>query len=126
MTKTAKKILLCEDDELLREMYALKLEKAGYEVVKAVDGQESLDKAKGENPKLILLDVMMPKMDGFQVLQNLRKESKLSKTPIIMLTNLGQEEDIKKGQEFGATDYVVKSNVTPQQVVEKVEKTIKK
>lgn len=118
-------ILLAEDDELLRDMYAVKFELGGFTVIRAADGQEALDRLSESRPHVVLLDVMMPRVDGFRVLQEIRKNSKLAKIPVMMLTNLGQEEDIKKGQLLGVTDYIVKANATPQQVLERVEKLLK-
>ncbi len=115
-------ILIAEDDDLLRDMYALRFEKEGFVVLKAANGEEALEKLKTEKPILLLLDIMMPKIDGFRVLQEVRKNGALKQIPVILLTNLGQEEDIKKGQEYGADDYIVKSNNTPAQVVDRVQK----
>ncbi len=119
-----KKILLVEDEKILSEMYQTKLEREKFEVVNVEDGGEVLEKVKKEKPDLILLDVILPKTNGFDILAELKANSKLKNIPVIMLTNLGQEEDIKKGKELGAKDYIVKANSTPAQVVEKVKKII--
>ena len=107
-------------------MYSLKFIKEGFEVVKAVNGETGLEAAKKNQPDVILLDIMMPKIDGFQVLEELKKLSEFSQTPIILMTNLGQAEDIKKGIAAGATDYIVKSENTPAQVAAKVEEILNK
>ncbi len=120
------KVLIVEDEQTLLDMYSLKLSKENFEVVKAADGQEGLEKAKSEKPDIILLDIMLPKIDGFQVLKNLRETKGFKNTPIIMLTNLGQNEDKQKGKQFGATDYLVKADTTPTDVVEKINSLIKK
>lgn len=118
------KILLIEDDEMLHTMYTHKFEKDGYSIASAYNGAEGVEKAKTENPDIILLDIIMPKMDGFVALKKIRRV--LKDTPIIMLTNLGQDEDIKKAKELGASDYFIKANHTPAEVVEKVKSLLNK
>src|SRR3989339_1084030 len=120
MVDVQAKILLVEDDETLLEMYSLKLRDEGFNLLTATDGLTALDLALKERPLVILLDIMMPKMDGFAVLVELRKDTSMKQTPIVMLSNLGQQGDIDKGKELGATDYVVKASMTPTQVVEKI------
>lgn len=120
-----KKILIVEDEQSLLDMYTMKLEKEGYNVVGAKDGLEGVEKAKQEKPDLILMDVMLPKIDGFRALEEIKRENELKDTPVIMLTNLGQDEDIKKGKEHGALDYLVKANITPAQIATKVAETLK-
>ena len=102
----AKKILVVDDEPNIVDILRFNLQREGYEVVAAYDGQEGLDKARGEAPDLILLDVMLPLMDGFQVCEELRKTDRL--TPIIMLTAREEERDRVMGLELGADDYVVK------------------
>lgn len=118
------KVALIEDDQMLSEMYQIKFKKDGFKIVSAPDGAEGIALVEQEHPDVILLDVIMPKMDGFHVLKTLR--GKGLDTPIILLTNLGQEEDIQKGRDLGATDYFVKSNFTPEAIVEKVQQVLKK
>ena len=120
----ATKVLIAEDEKTLLDMYTIKLEKEGFEVFGAHDGEEAVNMAKSENPDIILLDIIMPKIDGFTALEELRKEKSLDKTPIIMLTNLGQKEDLDKGKKFGATDYLVKANTTPAEVVDKINEVL--
>lgn len=120
------KVLIVEDEKTLLDMYSLKLTKESYQVITAMDGEAGLNLAKQEQPDIILLDVMLPKFDGFRVLEELRKLHDFKKTPIIMLTNLGQKEDMEKGKQFGATDYLVKASCTPAQVAAKVESILKK
>lgn len=114
------KILLVEDDEMLHGMYTQKFKNQGYEVVSAFNGAEGVELSEKEKPDLILLDVIMPKMDGFVALKKIRKNEVTAGIPVILLTNLGQEEDVKKGKELGANDYFIKANHTPQEVVDKV------
>lgn len=115
-----KTILLVEDEEMLANMYEVKFKKDGFNLLKALDGETGLALAKEHQPDAILLDVIMPKMDGFSVLRALREDEKTKKIPVILLTNLGQDEDIKKGQDLGATGYLIKANLTPADVVAKV------
>ncbi len=117
-----KTFLAVEDDELIRHLYERSFRVAGHEIEVANDGEEALDKlSKMEvKPAVILLDIMMPKMNGFDVLQAIKADEKLKHIPVIMLTNLGSEEDRQKGLALGALDYLVKSDYNPGQVVEKV------
>ena len=123
-----KKILiaLVEDDQLIAEMYVTKFKKEGFDIQHALDGLAGLELVKKINPDIILLDIIMPKLDGFQVLQQLRAEVAFKATPIILLTNLGQEEDVEKGRQLGATDYFIKTNFTPAAIVDKVKAILKK
>lgn len=121
-----KKILLVEDDEMLHNMYNQKFKSKGYEVVSAYNGSDGVKLAETEIPDIILMDIIMPKMDGFVALKKIRKSKKIGEIPVIILTNLGQEEDIQKGKELGADDYFIKANHTPAEVVEKVEKILPK
>lgn len=104
----AKRILIVDDERDLVDLLKARLEAQGFEVVTAYDGQEGLEKAKEEKPDLILLDVMMPKMDGYQVCRFLKFDEAFKQIPIIMLTARGQEQDQKKGMEVGADAYVIK------------------
>jgi two-component system, OmpR family, alkaline phosphatase synthesis response regulator PhoP len=121
MTDTKGKILIVDDDEFLLEMYELKFKGSGFEVVLAHNGTEAIEKARTEEPQIILLDVVMPKIDGFDVLRALKDENISTKAIKIMLTNLGQKEDIGRGMKIGADGYIVKAHFTPSQVVSKVE-----
>lgn len=120
-----KKLLIVEDDKMIGSMYKTKLEQEGYIVLVADDGAQGLEMALQEKPDLIMLDVIMPQLDGFSVLQQLRENSSMKRTPIILLTNLGTDEDKAKGEKLGATDYWVKANLTPGQVSEQIKKYIK-
>ncbi len=120
----SKKILLVEDEKTLSEMYKTKFERENFQVLTADNGTPVLELAKKEKPDAILLDIILPKMDGFTVLKQLKSDPKTKSIPVLMLTNLGQEEDIKKGKSLGAKDYIVKANFTPSQVVEKVREVV--
>lgn len=114
------KILIIEDDKFLRELMSQKLRNSDYNVVEAVDGEEGVRLAKEEVPKLILLDLILPGIDGFEVLTRIKKESSLISIPVIILSNLGQKEDIDRGMELGAADYLIKAHFTPGEIIEKV------
>ncbi|MCK5044217.1 response regulator [Candidatus Parcubacteria bacterium] len=116
----AEKILIVEDDKFLRELMSQKLRNEEYDVVEAVDGEEGVKKAKEENPELILLDLILPGIDGFDVLAKIKEEDSLIPVPVIILSNLGQKEDIEKGLKLGATDYLIKAHFTPGEIIEKV------
>lgn len=120
------KVLLVEDDEMLHGMYTQKFKNQGYAVLSAYNGADGLKIAEAEHPDIILLDVIMPKMDGFVALKKIRKGTTTANIPVILLTNLGQEEDVRKGRELGANDYFIKANHTPQEVVEKVKVLLNK
>ncbi len=103
-----KKVLVVDDSESIVNLISIKLSNEGYEVVKAYDGEEALDKAKIERPDLILLDVMMPKIDGKEVCRRLKADPEFSSTPIVMLTAVGEFEEQLKGLELGADEYLTK------------------
>ncbi len=108
MDGTATKVLICDDDPLLLELMEFRLRAKGYEVIKAVDGAEALARAAGDEPDIIVLDAMMPKSDGFEVLARIKSDRLLSGTPVIMLTARKGEKDIVSALEKGADDYLVK------------------
>ncbi|MFA5052284.1 MAG: response regulator [Patescibacteria group bacterium] len=114
------KILLVEDDKMLADMYITKFSKEGLKVIRAEDGAAGLEIAKKEKPDLVLLDIIMPKLDGFAVLKELKSDPQMGNTHILLLTNLGQSEDVEKGRQLGADDYFIKANHTPAEIVEKV------
>ncbi len=114
------KILLVEDDKMLADMYITKFSKEGLKVIRAEDGAQGLEMAKKEKPDLVLLDIIMPKLDGFAVLKELKSDPTMGTTHVLLLTNLGQTEDVEKGKQLGADDYFIKANHTPAEIVEKV------
>ncbi len=118
----SKKILLIEDDNFLVEMYKIKFEKEGYKVATALNGDEGINQARKEKPDLILLDLVLPEKDGYEVLEVLKKDEQTKAIPVIILSNLGQNGEVKKGKEKGAEDYLIKSNFTPRQLMDKVKK----
>ena len=124
--KTTKKILLAEDDKFISRAYSDGLSRAGFEVILAMDGIEAVELARKEKPDMILLDLIMPRKNGFEVLIELNDEAELKKIPVIILSNLGQESDITKGKEMGAVDYLIKSNFSLKEVIEKIKKYLLK
>lgn len=124
--KVKAKILVVEDDIPLKDMYQTRLEMEGYAVVSAIDGEEALAQAVAENPNLILLDLMMPKIDGFAVLDILKSTPKISHIPVIILTALEQESNKVKGLAAGADDYLIKSQCMPKDVVAKIKELLAK
>ena len=121
----AKTILIIEDDKFLRELIAQKLIKEDFEVSEAVDGEEGIKKIKEEKPDLILLDLILPGIDGFEVLSQMKKESTLASIPVIILSNLGQKDDVEKGLKMGAVDYLIKAHFTPGEIIDKIKAALK-
>ena len=119
-------ILLIEDDPTLVEMYSMKFKESGYSVVTSMKGAEGLEIAKKGEFDILLLDIILPEIDGFAILETLRKNEPTKKKPIIMLSNLGQDTDLEKGKKLGATDYFVKADFTPTEILKKVEEVLKK
>lgn len=125
MTSTKQKILIIEDDMYIRDVYEEILQKAGYEITTAVDGQEGVVKAQEGGYSLILLDVMMPKLDGLGVLRELKDSPpKQTNGHIVLLTNLAHNTIIEEAQKLGAWTYFVKSDLNPDELVEKVNKVL--
>jgi len=120
------KILLIEDEEMLANMYEVKFKNEGFDIVKALDGEQGLEIARTIKPDFILLDIIMPKMDGFSVLKELKGNDITKDVPVMLLTNLGQDEDIERGKSMGAVGYLVKANITPSEVVEAIKKELSK
>ena len=118
------KILLAEDDKFLSTAMSDKLAREGFTVLHAVNGLEAVSVAKADHPDLILLDIIMPQKTGFEVLSELRLDSATRDIPVIVLSNLGQEADIKKARDLGAIDYLVKSDVEMKMVVEKIKEEL--
>jgi DNA-binding response OmpR family regulator len=119
------KVLIIEDDQFLRELIGQKLIREGYEVVEAVDGEKGLDSVKKSSPNLVLLDLILPGIDGFEVLTEIKKDPNLSAIPVIILSNLGQRDEVEKGLKMGATDYLIKAHFTPAQIIEKIKNVLK-
>lgn len=118
------KVLIVEDDSFIVDMYTTKLELEGFQVVSAEDGLKGLEVAKREKPTIILLDILMPKMDGFAYLEAAKKDPEIKDIPVLLLTNLGQKEDVQKGYELGAVGYLIKAHFMPSEVVEKIKQIL--
>lgn len=116
----SKKVLIIEDDEFLRAIAAKKVQGDGYEVAVAVDGPSAVTIAETEKPDLILLDLLLPGLSGFDVLAKVRTVDALKNIPILIFSNLGQQEDIEKAKSLGATDFLVKANFTLEEVSSKI------
>ncbi len=119
------KILIVEDDRFLRELIARKLTAENYQIIEAIDGEEGLKKIKEEKPDLVLLDLILPGIDGFEVLSRIKEDPSLASIPVIILSNLGQREDVERGMKLGAVDYLVKAHFTPNEIIEKVKQILK-
>jgi len=117
----SKKVLIIEDDKFLRELLGKKLSNVGYTAILAVDGEEGLEKIKKDKPDIVLLDLILPGINGFEVLERHKKDASISSVPVIILSNLGQSEDIEKGLRLGAKDFLVKAHFTPQEIVNKLQ-----
>jgi two-component system phosphate regulon response regulator PhoB/two-component system alkaline phosphatase synthesis response regulator PhoP len=127
MTNQSKgKVLIVEDDEFLRTLTAKRLEKEGYGLAVAVDGDTALNVAVEAKPDLILLDLLLPGIDGFEVLKRIRANDELKKVPVIVFSNLGQREDVEKATELGADDFLVKANFTLDDLVVKLNDRLSK
>jgi CheY-like chemotaxis protein len=119
------KILLVEDDPFMVDIYSTKLKEIGYSVFVALNGEEALEKVKENNPDLMLLDIVLPNMDGWEVLRRLKEDGKNQNLKVIVLSNLGQKPEIEKGLGLGAMKYIIKAHYTPSQVAAEVENILK-
>ena len=127
MDNAKHKILIIDDDEFLLDMYAVKFKEEGFEVDIAREGKEALNKIKeGASPEVVLLDIVMPGMDGFELLETIRKEKLIPTSKIIMLSNLGQKEHLDKGKSLGVAGYMIKAYFTPSEVVKKANEVLLK
>ncbi len=120
------KILIIEDDRFIAKMYQTKLGLEGYTVEVAENGAIGIEKIKSFSPDLVLLDIIMPEVDGFQVLETIRDDPTINSTPVIVMSNLAQEDHLKRARALGAKDYIVKSQLTPADVVKKIKETLAK
>ena len=124
MSDQPRRILLVEDDRFLRKAAETTLKQQGYTVITAADGEEALRVAHSAPPDLILLDVIMPKLNGFQVLDALKKDPTTAHIPVIILSNLGQDRDVQQAMEAGATAYFIKADLSLQALVQRVGETL--
>ncbi len=118
------KVLVIEDDKFLREMITRKLAKDGYDVSEALDGKQGLEKIKELKPDLVLLDLIMPNVGGFEVLEQAKKDPEIQDVPIIILSNLGQKSEVERGIQLGAEDFLIKAHFTPKEIIKKVKESL--
>lgn len=116
-----KKVLIVEDDMALFNMYAVELKIKGYDVLNVNDGLQALPKAKDYKPDVVLLDIMLPGMNGLNILTELKADPQTTEIPIIMLTNYGSEDNVKKALESGAADYIMKYKILPSELSDKID-----
>lgn len=119
-----KKILVIEDEATLQKALCEVLSGEGYEVISSLDGLRGLELTKEEHPDLILLDIILPKMDGFEVLKKIKEDDKVSQIPVIILTNLSDMNDIQKALDLGATTYLIKADFHIEDVLKKVKEVL--
>ncbi len=124
--KVSAKILIIDDDPFLSGMYASRLVADGFTVTSAMDGVEGLEVAKRDKPDVILLDILMPRMDGFETLKRLKADKNLKNIQVLMLTSLGQKDDIDRALQQGAADYLMKTQTLPSDASEKIKKLLMK
>lgn len=122
MDTNTKKVMIVEDDEHISKVYEIKLAKEGLATSLARDGEEAVQKITAEKPDLIILDLMLPKKDGFGVLEDIKKVPELARIPVIILSNLGQKGDQDRALALGANEYLVKVDYPIQEIVDKVKK----
>jgi len=121
------KILVIEDDKFLRELMVRKLEsEQGFEILSAIDGESGLKAMKEQKPDTVLLDLILPGMGGFDVLAKMKEDVALADIPVIILSNLGQQEDVDRGMQLGAVDFMIKAHFTPNEIVEKIRQVLAK
>lgn len=120
------KILIIEDDKFLRDLISQKLKKEGFNTLEAVDGEEGLKIAREKSPDIVLLDLILPGIDGFEILRILKGDKNTSLIPVIVLSNLGQKEDMDRALSGGAEDFMVKAHFTPGEIVTKIKSVLKK
>ncbi|MFA6547435.1 MAG: response regulator [Candidatus Magasanikbacteria bacterium] len=117
-------VLLVEDDVFLSGIYQKKFEMEGYKVSLADNGEKALVEVKKKKPDIVMLDILLPKLDGFAVLSKIKSDPATKDIPVILLTNLGQKDDVEKGLQMGAADYLIKAHFKPSEVVDKIKKVL--
>jgi DNA-binding response OmpR family regulator len=119
-----KKVLIIEDDPHISKVYVIKLGQEGFDAIQAMDGEEGLNKMAEVKPDLVMLDLMLPKKDGFWVMQEMSKKPEIANTPVVVLSNLGQEQDKERAYQLGAKDYMVKADNPIKEVIDRVKKLL--
>jgi len=121
----AKTILIIEDDQFLRELIVRKIINEGFSALEAESGEQGIEKTKKEKPDLILLDLMLPGIGGFEVLKKIKEDKNSSSIPIIILSNLAEPEEMEKGLKMGAVDFLIKAHLTPREIIDKIKSVLK-
>ena len=121
-----KKVLLIEDDVFIGGLLQLKLEQSGFDVARALDGEQGFEMIETFQPEIILLDLILPKRSGFELLEMMKQDPRFSKIPVIITSNLGQDSDVERGKTFGVIEYIVKNKLSLEDLVTKVKEEIKK
>ncbi len=114
------RVLVVEDDKLLRDILAMRLSKEKFHITYAIDGESALTQIKEHKPDIILLDIILPGINGFEVLKKIKEDEATKDIDVIMVSNLGQEEDVKKAKDLGAKDFFVKANFTAEEITQKL------
>ena len=120
-----KNILIVEDDQFFRELLNKKLLSLGYSITEAANGEDGVNLTKQKKPDLIILDLLLPSIDGFEVLSKVKTNPETSSIPVIIVSNLGQQEDVERGLKLGASDYMIKSQFDVESIVAKIKSIIK-
>lgn len=118
------KIVLVEDDEFLIDVYKAKLEKENFEVEVVKEGDKAVEKIKTTKPAIVLLDIVLPNLDGWGILKNLKNDPETKDIPVIVLSNLAQEEEIQKSMQLGAAKYLVKAQYIPSEIAQEIKKIL--
>ncbi len=121
-----KSILIVEDDDFFRSLLSKKISSEGFVALEAIDGEKGIKMVKEKKPDLIILDLLLPNIDGFEVLSQIKADASVSSIPIIILSNLGQQEDVERGLKLGANDYLIKSQFDINQVIDKIKNILEK
>ncbi|HEY4509832.1 MAG TPA: response regulator [Candidatus Paceibacterota bacterium] len=119
-----KKVLIVEDEQLIGDLLQKKLRQEGYYASVAIDGEAALKQIREEKPDIVLLDIVLPRLNGFEVLSELKKDEELRQIPVIIISNSGQPDEIEKAKELGVRDWLVKTEFDPREVLEKVQRQI--
>lgn len=119
-----KTILIIEDDKFLQSLVAKKLIEAGFEVLVSSDSKEAMKVLENQKPDLIVLDIILPVMNGFEILSMLKKDDATKNIPVIILSNLGQKEEVEKAMALGAVDFMIKVNFTPEEILRKIKSIV--
>lgn len=121
-----KMVFVVEDDKFMRNLLINKLQKEGFQTEGIPSGEEALELMKTKTPNLILLDLILPNMDGFEVIQHLKSDPRLSNIPVLILSNLGEKKDIEKAEEIGVAGFLIKANFTPSEIIKKIHDLLNK